>query len=191
MSDVAEEPTSADADAGGIQLDGYRIKPVDSEEPAPKTWSEVWSRVMQHLRSLSVRPFSLLDTAFRATENLLRGAGGMPGALSERIEGAHRRADQVEQKQQDELSEGSSPRPLAARARQELQTLVFGEEPRALSMARKHGERAFREVGFGEDLGDDQRAQGRLTRGLQHERTARRDRRSDLVSRQVEREVEG
>src|SRR5262249_50792277 len=68
--------------------------------------------------------------------------------------------------------------------------VVLDERTDVIEQAWQYRERAFRQLCFSQNLADDERTDWRSLRGLQHERTSRRDRGRDLVRDQVQRKIE-
>ena len=106
-SDLPEESATAKAD---VQIDGYgikaRIQPEDADEPQPRTAGEAWALVKGHLLQLAVAPTGLLVDVFKGARRLIRGATSLPQKLGRRIAGAHKAADQREDRQQARLETG-------------------------------------------------------------------------------------
>ena len=73
---------------------------------------------------------------------------------------------------------------------QQLQPLVGGEQVGALAVRGQDREGALGQIGLGQHLAHDDRAERRAAGRLHHERAADRERRRDLVRGEVEREVE-
>ncbi len=95
--------------------------------------------------------------------------------------------------QRDLLAAGARlqiPADLAAGERKQLEARVLDQRVGMRAVQGEDRERTFRQVGLGQHFADDQRADRRLLRRLQHERAAGGDRRRHLVRDQVEREVE-
>src|SRR4249919_3928281 len=82
------------------------------------------------------------------------------------------------------------PADQAAREAQQGDAFVLDQGRGVVRGADDYREGPFGQVGLGEDLTEDQRADRSLVCGLEHEGAAGRDRRRDLVRHQVEREVE-
>ena len=82
------------------------------------------------------------------------------------------------------------PSDQSAGKRQQRDAFVLDQLRGVLVGAGKNRERALRQVGFGEDLADQQGADRGLRGRLEHERAARGDRRRHLVRDQVQRKVE-
>ena len=97
------------------------------------------------------------------------------------------------QLQYDLLATGTRlqlPADLATGKREQLEALVLDQRGRVLAVQGEDRERTLRQIGFGQHFADDQCADRSFLGRLQHERTARRNRRRDLVGDQVQRKVE-
>lgn len=102
----ATEKSGLQADVYGIKV---RVTPANVEEPSPKSWREVASLVNQRLKTISVGVFDLVKEACFGSIRLLRGLSKMPDAMARRIEGAHRKSDELEDKKQAQLARGQLP----------------------------------------------------------------------------------
>jgi len=87
---------------------------------------------------------------------------------------------------------GLDPPPRRGRTgeAQELQAFVRRELPRPVPRTRQDRERPLRQVALRQHFADQERPDRRPARGLQDERTPRRDRRRHLVGGEIQRKVE-
>lgn len=105
-----QDQTTDATEKAGIQVDIYgiqaKIHPADVEEPEPRSWKEVGRAVNRHLMSLAAGIPGLLAEAVIGTKRVIRGVTSLPRSIGRRIEGAHKAADERENRQQDQLAAG-------------------------------------------------------------------------------------
>lgn len=117
------------AEKAAIQVDTYGIKttitPSAPDEPKPETWSDVWTRVIGHLKSIVVGLFGFVDDTIQSGRGIVRGLGQLPDAAARRIASAHHKADEREdQKQAIAVSPNAIQTP-ASDARERLEELLL------------------------------------------------------------------
>src|SRR5688572_21332240 len=86
MSD--EYKDSHEQQAAPIQVDGFGIKgsiSPNAVESTPETWLKVWKCVEKSLRGVVTHAFGLIADALQACRSLVRGVGGFPNAVNQRI----------------------------------------------------------------------------------------------------------
>lgn len=115
-------------DQTSVQFDAYglkgRIQPARADEPAPRSWKELWRAVVQKLRSIVFNVFGVADDTVRSTRSIVRGIGDLgeiPAATARRIERAHEVTDAREDQAQSSIEAGE-PALLAHEAQERLET---------------------------------------------------------------------
>ena len=118
---------------GAIQADVYGIKrrfDPAQPEPEPKTWIETGRRVNQQLMAIARGVPTLMAAALGGATQLIRGLCAIPGALANRISGAHQLADRQEAKRQSELEAGQLPTPSAQAAMDRIECILLEQQAR-------------------------------------------------------------
>jgi hypothetical protein len=105
------QPEDSHPDEVPIQIDAYGIKlrgaPKDTGEPTPATWGAVWAQMNEHLRRIAVGSTGVIAEVLEGGIRIVRGISSLPGAVSDRIRGAHGKADAVEEQRQAEVLQPS------------------------------------------------------------------------------------
>jgi len=130
-NDPRETDVSSEvAELTGIQIDGYKIKahirPVETGEPTPKTWAEVWQSVHAKLKLIAVNLVGVVEDAVVGTRKLLRGLAEIPAATARRIDRAHEKADREESIRQEKVESKVLPPPPPEDAMDCLKGLLLG-----------------------------------------------------------------
>ena len=117
---LPEKPAEA-TEKGALEVDVYGVKvslPVGPAPgpPRPKSWFEVWHRVQGYLRGMADDLFGLPADALSRARAVVRGVGPTPASAPARVAKAHKKADRLEDKKQEQAATGHPglPAPDAA-----------------------------------------------------------------------------
>ena len=89
----AAEPPRVEVDLYGIRI---LVTPSPDDRGDPESWREVWLRVHRHFRGIITNTVALINDTLISARSLVRGVGGLPEAVRQRVTRARTYADEAE-----------------------------------------------------------------------------------------------